>query len=321
MSRYRIAVNLEWTSKCNARCAMCPREAIPEQRQMTPETFDAVLSRLSSDDVFRVVLAGYGEPTTHPRFDEFVPRLRGHPVPFDMVSNGQLLDGDRLRLLDGAIGTLIISFSSIIGEVYDAVHVNLDRERVMENIVLAQRTLRETKLAISLTPLPECLDTLPQTIAWLRGRGVENLTMSPTLYDRAVALDDGSAGTADSYRKNPSHHDLRATIRQYGLQSQEMDFVPSLRDVLAQRLANRFKCTPRNIDVLISAQGDYMYCFNDIGHRRALANVRELTLRQAIEGREKMAADPEICGECNLQGRYGVMELAGRALAYARQGP
>jgi hypothetical protein len=315
MSRYRIAVNLELTSKCNARCVMCPREAIPEQRQMTPEIFDAVLARLNPKDVFRVVLAGYGEPTTHPRFDEFLPRLADHPVAFDMVSNGQLLDAGRLRRLDGAIGTLIISFSSIVPAVYDAVHVNLDQARVMENIVLAQRTLRRTALAISLTPLTECLDTLAQTIAWLRCMGVENLTMSPTLYDRAGAL-----GDEKSDGQGTSHRDLRAVIRQYGLHSQEMDFVPSLRDVLAQRLANRFKCTPRNIDVLISAQGEYMYCFNDIGHRRPLASVHDLSLRQAIALREETDADPDICGACNIRGRYGIAELAGAAIAYLRPG-
>ncbi|MBT3781259.1 MAG: radical SAM protein [Rhodospirillaceae bacterium] len=313
MSRYRIAVNLELTSKCNARCVMCPREAIPEQRQMTPAILDAVLARLKPEDVFRVVLAGYGEPTTHPRFDEFVPRLTDHPVQFDMVSNGQLLDERRLRLLDGAIGTLIISFSSIVPAVYDAVHVNLDQVRVMENIALAQRTLRQTTLAISLTPLSECLDTLPETIAWLRGNGVGNLTMSPTLYDRAGTLNGDRADGQGS-----SHRDLRAVIRQYGLHSQEMDFVPSLRDVLAQHLANRFKCTPRNIDVLISAQGQYMYCFNDIGHRRPLASVHDLSLRQAIALREETGADPEICGDCNIQSRYGIAELAGAAIAYLR---
>jgi MoaA/NifB/PqqE/SkfB family radical SAM enzyme len=313
MSTYRIAVNLELTSKCNARCVMCPREAIPRQQQMSQDVFDAVLARLGPDDVFRVVLAGYGEPTTHPRFDAFLPRLRDHPAPFDMVSNGHLLDDDRLALLDGAIGTLIISFSSIVPEVYDAVHVNLDQRRVMDNIILAQRILRKTTLAISLTPLPECLATLPQTIAWLRGKGVDNLTMSPTLYDRAGTLEDKANGNG------PAHRDLRATIRRYGLQSQEMDFIPSLRDVLAQRMANRYKCTPRNIDMLISAAGEYMYCFNDIAHRRPLASVHDLSLRQAIEQREKMRAAPEICDGCNIRGRYGMLELAGRAIEFARQ--
>lgn len=100
MSDYRIAVNVEWTSKCNARCAMCPRELIERPRLMAEHTWQQVLERLSPRDVFRAVIAGYGEPTTHNRFCAFVDRLRDHPVRFDMISNGQQLDA--WRLLDGA---------------------------------------------------------------------------------------------------------------------------------------------------------------------------------------------------------------------------
>ncbi len=75
---YRIAVNVEWTSKCNARCAMCPRSMISNPKVMSLATFEQVLPRLTAEDVFRVIIAGYGEPTTHPRFDEFVEAMRGH---------------------------------------------------------------------------------------------------------------------------------------------------------------------------------------------------------------------------------------------------
>ena len=76
----RIAANVEWTSKCNALCAMCPREAIAHPKIMAAATWRQVLERLSPAEIFRVVLAGYGEPTTHPKFFEFVDDLRRHPV-------------------------------------------------------------------------------------------------------------------------------------------------------------------------------------------------------------------------------------------------
>ncbi len=306
---YRTAVNLEWTSKCNAACVMCPRDAIPSPLTMSDDTFNKVLERLSERDVFRCVIAGYGEPTVHPRFEDYVRLIAEHPVSFDMVSNGHLLDRERLELLDGSIGTLIISFSSVDPEVYKKVHVNLDHDRVMNNIVLAQKTLRQTKLAISLTPLPSCLETLPQTIEWLRGNGVGNLSMSPTLYDRA--------GTFQSVKQDTK--DLRATIRQYGLHSQELDFVSGFRDTAAQWLANRFKCIPRNTDMLISAYGEYMYCFNDISHSHPIGNVKEISLRQALELREKTLADPNICDNCSIRDRYRTGEVISAGLDYFRK--
>ena len=306
--KYRIAVNVEWTTKCNAACAMCPRPDIPDLLVMKLETFRQTLDRLLPNEVFRVVIAGYGEPTTHSRFAELVELMRTHPVNFDMVSNGQLLDADRLDLLDGAIGTLIISFSSIQPDVYERVHVNLDLTRVMDNIVLASKRLKKTKLAISLTPLPECLDTLPETIDWLREVGVTALSMSPTLYDRAGAFKD----TAQD------HETLRSIIRRYNLHSQELDFVPSAREIAAQWLSNRFKCIPRNTDFLISAKGEYMYCFNDIAHRHPMGHVSEMSLREAVNLREQSAIDHDICDDCSIRGRYRPAELINALYGYVK---
>lgn len=173
--------------------------------------------------------------------------------------------------LDGVIGTLVVSFSSADPGIYGRVHAGLDQQRVMANLVLAQRTLQRTSLAVSLTPLAECIATLPETIAWLRGHGIDRLTMSPTLYDRA-----GTASGQESEARN-----LRPVIRRYGLHSQEYDFVPSVGDVLGQWRANRFRCLPRNSDLAIAADGSYQYCFNDVRRRRPLGTVANLGIRDA----------------------------------------
>lgn len=304
---YRIAVNVEWTSKCNALCPMCPRELIEHPRLMTREIWRQVLGRLSTREVFRVVVAGYGEPTTHKRFFDFVEDVRRHPVRFDMVSNGQLLDEDKLRHLDGAIDLLIVSFSSIDPEVYGRVHANLDQARVMDNIRAAQRLLQRTRLAISLTPMPECLPSLPKTIHWLRAQGVRTLTMSPTLYNRGGGLKAHALATRE----------LRRMIRLHRLRSQEVDFIPSIREVFAQWRCNHFKCVPRNVDLFVSSDGEYLYCYNDIGHKHALGHVSTRSIEDALTRREGMSAIPELCGGCNMRGRYGPVELMQSGLALA----
>ena len=308
MSNYRIAVNVEWTSKCNALCPMCPRGLIEFPQLMTEQTWKQVLSRLSPDDVFRAVIAGYGEPTTHNRFFEFVDLLRDHPVKFDMVSNGHQLDAERIKHLDGAIGMLIISFSSVDPEVYKNVHVNLDQKQVMANIQLAQKLFKRTRLAISLTPMPECLPSLPDTIAWLRAQGVEILTMSPTLYNRGGSLEGHELATEK----------LRQIIKQYHLHSQELDFIPSAGDIFQQWRCNRFKCVPRNVDFLIAATGDYLYCYNDVKHEHPIGNVSNMSIREALARRESMEAIPELCDGCNMRDRYGAMELVKASVSYAR---
>ncbi len=308
-SGYRVAVNWEWTSKCNARCAMCPRAMISDPQVMRPEVFERALARLSPADVFRVVVAGYGEPTTHPAFDDFVERLRGNPLRFDMATNGSRLAAERLKRLDGVIDTLMISFSSIDPAVYQTVHTNLDQRQVMDNILAARRLLGRTRLVINLSPTAECLETLDATVAWFRGHGIDALHMSPTYYDRAGAKEtDGQ----------PSEVRLRAAIRRLGLGSQETGFIPSVVEVAQQWLGNRHKCIPRNTNMLINARGQYTFCFNDIRHSRVIGEVGAMSLRQALTAREGAGADETICGRCNLRGRYRPRELMRVAADYAR---
>jgi MoaA/NifB/PqqE/SkfB family radical SAM enzyme len=303
---YKVAVNFEWTSKCNARCIMCPQDLIEHPQLMTADTFYKALARINTDDVFRTVIAGYGEPTTHPRFMEFVSAIGDHPGRFDMVSNGQLLDEKKLRHLDGKINLLVISFSSINADVYRSVHVKLDHEKVKANIGLARRVLKKTSLAISLTPLVECIETLPGTIGWLHKQGIEQLTMSPTLYNRA--------GTMEQHKHATER--LREIIREYHLHSQELDFVPSVKDFLLQFWHNRFRCIPRNSDLFITASGDYLYCYNDISHKQTFAHIDQLSIRKALSRREKMTAIPEICENCNMRNRYKTGEVARVAAHY-----
>jgi MoaA/NifB/PqqE/SkfB family radical SAM enzyme len=307
MKPYKIAINMEWTSKCNARCVMCPQSEITHPMRMEMETFDRTLERLKTANLFRVVVAGYGEPTTHPHFIEMVDKAGRHPARFDMVSNGQLLDEEKLRHIDGRIGTLVVSFSSIDPDVYRRVHVNLDHETVKDNILLAKALLRKTRLAISLTPLQECMDSLDATIAWFRRNGIQNLSMSPTLYNRGGSMEDHRMATSR----------LRALIESNRLHSQELDFVPALKDIARQWLGNDFKCIPRNVDLFVAANGDYLYCYNDIAHKHAIGNVHDLSIDEALSRRECMGPMPGLCEGCNMRGRYGLTEVAKVAARYA----
>lgn len=305
---YRVAVNVELTSKCNALCPMCPRDLIEHPQMMPEATWRQVRDRLNPQDVFRVVVAGYGEPTTHTRFFDYVDDMRAHPVRFDMVSNAQLLDAEKIRHLDGAIDLLIVSFSSIDPDVYKRVHANLDQAQVMANIQAAQKLFKHTQLGISLTPMPECLPSLPVTIAWLKAQGITALTMSPTLYNRGGSLQAHELASAR----------LRRMIDQYGLRSQEFDFIPSTREVFQQWRSNSFKCIPRNVDVFISATGDYLYCYNDVGHKHSIGHVDDLGIREVLALRERMAPLGALCDDCNMRKRYGARELVSTGISFAR---
>lgn len=134
--------------------------------------------------------------------------------------------------------------------------------------------------------------------------------MSPTLYDRAGAIDPSALEAASV--------DLRRVMRAHGLRSQEFDFIPSLGDIYAQWRANRHRCIPRNSDLAIAADGTYQYCFNDIRHSHPLGHVAGMSIREALAAREQLGADPRLCGGCGVRRRYGPAELGRVLLAYLR---
>jgi len=178
----------------------------------------------------------------------------------------------------------------------------------LDNLRAAKRLLKNTQIGISLTPMPECLPSLPQTIAWLKAQGIDALTMSPTLYNRGGSLTDHELATAQ----------LRQMIEQYGLRSQEFDFVPSAGEVFRQWRANRFKCVPRNVDLFISSSGDYLYCYNDAAHQHPIGHVSRQSIGEMLRQREAMGPLPALCDGCNMRDRYRVGELFKAGIAFAR---
>jgi hypothetical protein len=152
----------------------------------------------------------------------------------------------------------------------------------------------------------ECIETLPETIRWLHKQEIEQLTMPPTLYNQT--------GTMERHKHATER--LREIIREYLLHSQELDFVPSVKDFVLQFWHNRFRCIPRNSDLFITASGNYLYCYNDISHKLTFGHIDQLSIRKALDKREKMKAIPEICKNCNMRNRNKLGEVTSVAAHY-----
>jgi hypothetical protein len=132
--------------------------------------------------------------------------------------------------------------------------------------------------------------------------------MSPTLYNRGGSMRDQQVAS----------NKLRRVIKKNALHSQELDFVPSLRDIARQCLQNNFRCIPRNSDLFITSSGEYLYCYNDITHKHTIGNIDQLSVREALTSRERMGPIAELCDGCNMRNRYRAGEVAKVAVNYAK---
>jgi len=110
-------VHLEITTDCNLDCKMCIRHAWREtRRSMTEETFAAIAAELRElPTVETVQFGGFGEPTIHPGFLEFLRTVKEAGWRAELVTNGIALSPDFAdRLIDLQLDQLIVSLDQAV---------------------------------------------------------------------------------------------------------------------------------------------------------------------------------------------------------------
>lgn len=107
---------IEISSGCNITCPMCFRVAFSgELGPMSDELLDSLIAAFRDPtqlcDLRQVVIAGIGEPFTHPRLLELVAAIRARDVEVLIQSNGLLVD-ERLVAELSRLGVekLVISY-------------------------------------------------------------------------------------------------------------------------------------------------------------------------------------------------------------------
>ncbi len=83
---------VELTSDCNMKCRYCYRNTWSEEiGYMSEEMFDIVLKNAVDAGVELINFAGFGEPTIHPRFCEWVRRCKELGFEVSVNTNGTML--------------------------------------------------------------------------------------------------------------------------------------------------------------------------------------------------------------------------------------
>jgi len=202
-------VQVEITTRCNARCCYCPRTSLGEcwsSQDMPLELFRSLLRCLGQTR--QAHLQGWGEPLLHPHFFEMVRLCKGKGLAVSTTTNGNVLDGAILqRLIDLEVDVLGVSLAGVRPETNDALRVGTSMARLMEQMAclagLKARQGRE-RPAVHLAYLnaadsPEDLPLLPELA---RSLGASKIMISepspvatPEIPDRS--LDPERLGLAE----------------------------------------------------------------------------------------------------------------------------
>lgn len=120
---------------CNAQCPFCPRAYMPEERAkgfMSDEVFSKCLEEIQKQQIKRVSLYATAEPTLHPKFDEFVFRLKAAGLYVIVSTNAFTLQNHFESL--STVDHLQYSIEGWDKESYEKYRFPLKFDRVVENV-------------------------------------------------------------------------------------------------------------------------------------------------------------------------------------------
>ena len=130
-------LSLELSSLCQLECPLCVRRTIaadyPSQA-MSAETLAAVLPYLSGLE--SLDLTGWGEPLLHPRFNEFLARIRAHfSGRLTFTTNGLLFQREQIEaVVEQGVDVICVSVDAARPESYERIRPGGDFHRLLENL-------------------------------------------------------------------------------------------------------------------------------------------------------------------------------------------
>jgi len=177
------AWQVELTTRCGLRCAMCVRaggEDMPVA-DMALEDFRKLGPYFS--DVEAVVLEGWGEPLLYPSLVDCVRFVKSSGAGAGFVTSGQGLDEAYAReLIDGGTDFMGFSFSGATAETHNRIRAGSDLAELAERVRLVSRLKEEGK---SNTPrihlvylmMKENMDELPDFVGLAHGLGIGEIVL------------------------------------------------------------------------------------------------------------------------------------------------
>jgi len=132
-------LQLEVTTRCNARCVMCRHGEMGRKgRDMEPEEMVEIIDQAVATGVKEVYLHFMGELTLHPKMGQFLPMLRRRypELTLSAYSSGAGIHLKRVRdVIIGNLDRLIFSVDGVSNKVMEKVRPGLKAERLKEGII------------------------------------------------------------------------------------------------------------------------------------------------------------------------------------------
>lgn len=158
-----------WVSNvCNASCGHCPFNLNRHLRKleknpfMTWNIFKKIVDDLSAEENRLIRISGSGEPFMNPDLLKFIVYAKEKNVRVGVITNGSLLDRKKIEtMLKIDTDIIEISIDAMDKETYSKIRIGLDFDKVHENINELLRKRKElkskSKIIVSIINQPDKL--------------------------------------------------------------------------------------------------------------------------------------------------------------------
>jgi MoaA/NifB/PqqE/SkfB family radical SAM enzyme len=188
-------IQIQVTSRCNARCSYCPRTVYRshwQNRDLPLKTFQQIMPALPKAAL--TYLQGWGEPLLHPDFTAMVRMVKATGGKVGTTTNGMLLNSGRVRdLIEAGLDILTFSLAGTSSACNNAARPGAPFDRVLEQIDLVRRVKAECNrstpvIHIAYMLLRSGLADLPALPQFMARYGVEQAVVSILDFEPDAAL-------------------------------------------------------------------------------------------------------------------------------------
>ena len=185
---YPLEVHLDISNACNQRCVMCPRfstllnDRFEPRRRFLPPVRDYINELARS--ALKVQISGWGEPTAHPEFGQFLECLAENRVLIEFFTNGSKLERWAPAIVDSRVHRVTISLSGTTAREYESVYAGGNFERLItgiERLATARSSagMRYPLIEVNSLSFRHHMAKLDRFVEMLAELGVDRIAVTP----------------------------------------------------------------------------------------------------------------------------------------------
>ena len=176
-----IVIDIVVTKACNLACTFCKDYEHPGAKKIDRENFERVAEQLFPT-ARRVNVCSGGEPYLHTGLEDLLRLGKRHKAQRWVLSNGTLLDEERMRRIvaEGLITLHGFSVDGIEARTVETIRVNASLPKILANIDMLLR-LREQErsqdrgIVIRYALMRRNIEELPAAVRYWGERGIDRV--------------------------------------------------------------------------------------------------------------------------------------------------